>query len=245
MKKYFEYPLLFLALLFFSCGVTDAPFEHQYVIDIVLRPELRPQRAFVDSTYRLDQSVNEELTGISGASIFVVSSEGDTFAYTEVDTLMGEYRSDDSLWVQHGMGYAVSVAFNGDTISQTVTVPGTLSINYPFDFDTVSLSNPPMLIWNSCEGCYLNNYLVYAYITGQADSVWHSLATPDTALGIFYAVYLFEETDTLYTLAVMGMDEHCYNKAKGWQNYDEIEDDRAIGVIGACVMDTVVVWVVE
>ncbi len=244
MKKV-GFLLLFVVALFYSCGVTDAPFEHQYVIDIVLRPGFRPQRAFVDSTYRLDQSVNEDLTGISGAAVFVESSDGDTFWYTEVDTLMGEYRSDDTLWVQHGMNYAIFVVFNGDTISQDVAVPGTLSIHSPLDFDTVSLSNPPVLIWNSCEGCYENNYLVYTYITGEADSVWHSLATPDTSLGIFYAVYLFEETDTLYTLAVLGMDKHCYNRAKGWQNYDEIDDERAIGIIGACVMDTVVVWVVE
>jgi hypothetical protein len=244
MKK-IGYALLFTMLLFYSCGVTDTPFEHRYVIDIVLRPGMRPQRAFVDSTYRLDQSVNEELTGISGASVFATSSACDTFFYTEIDTIIGEYHSDDTLWVQHGLAYSVSVAVGSDTISQQVSVPGTLSIHYPFDFDTVSLSNPPMLIWNSCEGCYENNYLVYTYITGEADSVWHSLATPDTALGIFHAIYLFEETDTLYTLAVIAMDEHCYNQAKGWQNYDEIEDDRAIGIIGASVMDTVVVWVVE
>jgi hypothetical protein len=237
--------LLFVILLFCSCDVTDAPFEHQYVIDIVLRPSMRPQRAFIDSTYRLDQSVNEELTGISGATVYAASSVGDTFFFAEVDTIMGEYHSEDTLWVRHGLDYSVSVAVGGDTISQQVAIPGTLSIRYPLDFDTVSLSNPPMLIWNSCEGAYENNYLVYAYITGEADSVWHSLATPDTTLGIFYAIYLFEETNTLYTLAVIGMDEHCYNQAKGWQNYDEIEDDRAIGIIGASVMDTVVVWVTD
>jgi hypothetical protein len=240
-----SYLILFAVLLFCSCGVTDAPFEHQYVIDIVLRPGMRPQRAFIDSTYRLDQPVHEDLSGISGASVFAVSSAGDTFWYDEVDTVMGEYHSDDTLWVQHGMEYSVYVAVDDDIISQNVTVPGTLSIHFPFDFDTVSLSEPPLLVWNACEGCYENNYLVYTYITGEADSVWHSLATPDTVLGIFYAVYLFEEMDTFYTLAVMAMDEHCYNAAKGWQNYDEIEDERAIGIIGACVMDTVVVWVVE
>jgi hypothetical protein len=244
MKKA-KYLCLLVFLLSLSCGVTDAPFEHQYVIDVVLRPGMKPQRAFIDSTYRLDQPVHEDLTGISGASVYASSSAGDTFWYSEVDTIMGEYHSDDTLWVQHGMDYSVCVAFNGDTISQQVAVPGTLSIHCPLDFDTVSLSNPPLLIWNSCEGCYENNYIVYTYITGQVDSIWFSLATPDTALGIFYATYLFEQTDTCYTLAVMGMDEHCYNAAKGWQNYDEIEDDRAIGIIGACVMDTVVVWVVE
>lgn len=244
MKK-IGYVLLFTVLLFYSCGVTDAPFEHQYVIDVVLRPGLQPQRAFVDSTYRLDQSVNEELTGISGAGVFAVSSDADTFFYTEVDTIMGEYHGDDTSWVSYGMDYSVFVAVGADTIMQQVSVPGTLSIHHPSDFDTVSLSNPPLLVWNSCERCYEHNYLVYTYITGEADSVWHSLATPDTNLGIFYAIYLFEETDTLYTIAVMGMDEHCYNQAKGWQNYDEIEDDRAIGIIGAAVMDTVVVWVID
>ena len=231
-------------LLLSSCGVTDAPFEHKYVINVVLRPGMQVQKAFIDSTYRLDQSVNEDLTGISDASVFVVG-ENDTFYYSEVESVMGEYRSDDTLWVQYGMNYTVSVASEGDTIVQDVAVPGTLSIYYPFDFDTVSLSNPQMLIWNSCEGCYKNNYLVYVYITGESDSVWHSLATPDTMLGIFYAEYLFEQKDTLYTLAVLGMDKYCYNLAKGWQNFDEIEDDRAIGVIGASVMDTVVVWVRE
>ncbi len=244
MKRW-KYMMLCAVLLTISCGVTDAPFEHQYVIDIVLRPERRIQVAFIDSTYRLDQPVNEVLCGIYGASVYAVNSAGDSFRYHEADTIMGKYQSDDTLWVQNGMDYSVFVAVDDDTITQHVTVPGTLSIRAPFDFDTVSLSNPPLLIWNSCEGCYESNYLIYTYITGQSDSIWHSLATPDTVLGIFHAVYLFEETDTFYTLAVMGMDEHCYNAAKGWQNYDEIEDERAIGVIGAVVMDTVVVWVEE
>jgi hypothetical protein len=244
MKRW-KYMMVLAVLLTISCGVTDAPFEHQYVIDVVLRPERQIQVAFIDSTYRLDQPVQEELTGIRGASVYAVSSEGDSFHYHEVDTVMGEYHSDDTLWVQYGMDYAVSVAVDDDTISQHVSVPGTLSINAPSDFDTVSLDSPPPLIWNSCEGCYESNYLIYTYITGQSDSVWHSLATPDTVLGIFHAVYLFEETDTFYTLAVMAMDEHCYHAAKGWQNYDEIDDDRAIGIIGAAVMDTVVVWVTE
>lgn len=237
--------ILFLSvLLFCSCGVTDAPFEHQYVINIVLRPGMEIQKAFIDSTYRLDEPVNEELCGISGASVFAVS-ESDTYYFSELDTVKGEYWSDDSLWVQYGANYSVNVTFAGDTIAQEVAVPGSLNIYYPFDFDTVSLSNPPQLIWNSCEGCYKNDYLIYVYITGQADSVLQNLATPDTMLGVFYAKYLFEEKDTLYTLAVMGMDKYCYRSAKGWQNYDEIEDDRAIGVIGASVMDTVVVWVRE
>jgi hypothetical protein len=246
MKKIILMMLLLINLSFmFSCGVTDAPFEHQYVIDIVLQPKSSPQLAFIDSTYRLDEPVDEDLTGISGASVFVVSGSGDTFSYAEVETIMGEYHSEDMLWVQNGMEYSVNVACGGDTISQTVSVPGTLSILYPFDYDTVSLSNPPVLVWNTCEGCYENNYLVYAYILGEADSVWISLATPDTMLGIFYVPSLFEETDTLYTIAVLALDEYCYNASKGWQIIDEIEDERAIGIIGASVMDSVIVYVRE
>lgn len=236
--------LLLFTLLFFSCSVTDAPFEHKYVINLVLKPEVKLQKAYVDSTYRLDVPVNDDLTGISGAEIFIVDEDLDTFRYSESDTI-GHYYSIDSLWVEHGMTYFVNVAIGNDTITEDVTVPDTLTIYYPFDFDTVSLSNPPMLIWNTCGGCYKNNYVVFAYLTGQADSITYSMATPDTMMGIFYALDLFPDVDTLYTITVMGMDEHCYNSYKGWLSYDEIEDERAIGVIGACVLDSVAVWVIE
>jgi hypothetical protein len=237
--------LLFTILLLCSCGVTDAPFEHKYVINVILKPEMQVQRAYVDSTYRLDEPVNENVTGISGANVFIVSESPDTFHYNEVDSIMGEYHSDDTLWVAYGMKYTVNVAIGNDTISQEVTVPDSLRIHHPSDFDTVSLSSPPLLVWNTCAGCYNNSYTIYAYITGQADSIRYPMATPDTVLGIFYALDLFPDLNTLYTIAVLGMDEHCYNAGRGWLNYDEIEDERALGVIGACVMDTVVVFVRE
>ena len=236
--------LLFVTLLCCSCGVTDAPFEHKYVINLVLKPEMRLQKAYVDSTYRLDESVNEDVTGISDAEVFIIDDDADTFWYSESDT-MGYYYSVDSFWVEYGMRYTVNIVMGNDTIYEDVTVPDTLTIYHPFDFDTVSLSNPPMLFWNTCNGCYNNNYFVYVYITGFADSILYPMATPDTVLGIFYALDLFYEVDTLYTITVMGMDEHCYKSAKGWLNYDGIEDERAIGVIGACVLDSVVVWVEE
>jgi len=243
MKKYFLVILL-LCVLFASCSVTEAPFEHKYVINLNLRLPMPWQKAYVDSTYRLDQSVNEELTGISGADIFVVDKDSNIFTFSESETT-GTYLSDDSLWVRPNMTYIVNIAIKGDTISQEVIVPGSLHIYTPADFDTISLGNPPMLIWNNCSGCYKNNYYINAYPTGFADSIMFPMATSDTLLGIFYARQLFQETDTLYTVSVMGMDEHCYNASKGWGNFDEIDDERAIGVIGATVMDTIVVYVKE
>jgi hypothetical protein len=235
-------------LFFVSCGAGEAPFEHRYVVDILLKPDIRFQRAFIDSTYRLDSYLSPELTGISGAEIFIVDENSDTFKYSESDTMMGLYYSNDSFCVEYGMKYSVNVYVEGESISKEVQVPGSLDIFSPDDPDTVSLNNPPMLIWNTCEYCFENTYMITSYLTGESDSAdeyeYLPMLTTDTTMGIFFSSFLFKEKDTMYTILVEAMDSNAYKFAQMWVEYDEIKEG-VIGLIGAVSFDTVVVWVTE
>jgi len=246
MKKFiFLFP--FFILFFVSCSTGEAPFEHRYVINLVLKPDMKFQRAFVDSTYRLDSSLDSDLTGVSGAEIFVVDEHSDTFRYSESDTLMGLYYSNDSFCVEHGMEYLVNVSIEGEIISREVQVPGLLTIFSPGLLDTVYLSAPPLLIWNTCEHCFDNTYLIASYITGEADSAdkYAPMLTTDTTLGIFFNRLLFKEKDTMYTISVEAMDSNAYQFGKMWYEYDELKEGEVLGLIGAISFDTVAVWVRE
>jgi len=243
MKKVLQF---FLTIIFLSgCShITEIPFEHKYVIYLSLKPQEKFQRAFIDSTYRIDVPVNSESTGISNAYIFVVAPNADTFRFSESDTLQGLYYSIDSSWVEYGTQYDVNVVIGTDTIFESVNVPDTLSIYSPHNGDTVSLSNPSPVFWNSCEGCFKNTYFVYAYISEMFDSLRYHMVGIDTVMNIFLASDLFIEKDTTYTICVVGYDENNYYASFG-RNYDVIDDDRAIGTIGATVLDSIVVWVKE
>ncbi|OQX51093.1 MAG: hypothetical protein B5M53_11365 [Candidatus Cloacimonas sp. 4484_209] len=237
---------LFIFTLFLnSCShITEPPFEHQYVIYLSLKPQEHFQRAFVDSTYRINVSVDSESTGISGAEIFVLNTNGDTFRFYESDSIKGLYYSNDTSWVNYASNYLVNVVIGNDTICEAVSVPDTLTIHLPHTKDTISLNNSPPVIWNNCNGCYKHTYFVYAYITGTLDSIDYHMVTTDTVMNIFLARDLFSETDTTYTVCIIGYDENNYN-ASFRGNTDQIEDNRAIGTIGATVLDSIVVWVTE
>ena len=107
--KRLTFLVLFLILFFISCSTGEAPYEHRYVINLVLKPDMKFQRAFVDSTYRLDSPVGSALTGITDAEIFIVDENADTFWYSESDTMTGLYYSIDSFCVEYGMEYLVNI----------------------------------------------------------------------------------------------------------------------------------------
>ena len=247
MKKSTIFLSLF-TLFFVSCGTDEAPFEHKYVIDVVLKPDVKFQRAFVDSTYRLDSYIDPVQTGISGAEIFIVDENSDTFSYSESDTMMGLYYSTDSFCVEYGMKYLVDVSVEGESISREVQVPGSLNIFSPDDLDTVYLNNPPLLIWNTCDYCFENTYLITSYIDEESDSSedyeYLPMLTTDTTMGIFASGFLFKKKDTIYKILIEAMDSNAYNFAQMWVEYGELSEG-AIGLIGAISSDTVAVWVSE
>ncbi len=234
----------FSILLLISCSTTEVPFEHRYVINLVLKPDMKFQKAFIDSTYRLDVPVDYYNTGISDAEIFIVDENSDTFRYSESDLLTGLYYTDDSFCVEYDMAYLVNVSVEGEFISREVQVPSSLAILSPDFSDTVFLSNPPVVIWNRCEHSFKNTYLVTSYRSKITEDFFEML-TPDTAMGIFNNRILFEKKDTMYTVLVEAMDSNLYSYLKsGWQ-YGELNKKGTIGLIGAIVFDTVAVWVRE
>ena len=237
----------FCGLFFASCSLDEAPFEHRYVINLVLKPDMEFQRAFVDSTYKLDSPVGSDLTGISNAEIFIVDENADTFRFSESDTLTGLYYSNDSFCVEYEMKYLVSVLVEGEDILREVQVPGSLSILSPDNLDTVSLSNPPILIWSSSEYCFNNEYDVLPYFTGKASESdsFPPMVSLDTFMNIFSARLLFKETDTMYTLLVQAKDSNSYAFSNMWFEYGELKEGVAVGLIGALVFDTIAVWVQE
>jgi hypothetical protein len=245
--KRLKLSICFFVLVFLSCSTGEAPYEHRYVINLVLKPDMKFQRAFVDSTYRLDQPVGSELTGIGDAEIFVVDENSDTFRFGESDTLIGLYYSNDSSFVQYGMKYLVNISVEGEIISREVQVPGELTIISPEHLDTISLSDPPLLVWNSCEYCFENAYDVLPYFTGEmaeSDS-FPPMVSLDTFMGIFSAGLLFKEKDTMYTILVQAKDSNAYEFSNRWFEYGELKEGKAIGLIGALSFDTIAVWVTE
>jgi hypothetical protein len=244
LKKISILAVFLISLLFVSCGsVSEGPFEHKYVINLVLRPNLKFQKAYVDSTYRLDEAVPEGSHGISDAEIIAINEEQDTFKFSESDTL-GMYYSDDSMWVRNSDRYFIQVNVEGHQIEKEVDVPGSLLIRSPSNGDTISLNSPEVVYWNSCEGSFDDMYSAGVFFEGEMDSFYISLLTQDTSLNVFSARYLFPEVDTFYTLAIMAMDESCF-KSDVYLDYDQLDEDFAMGVIGAVVLDTIKVWITE
>ena len=243
--KRLTFIFFFFVLFFISCSTSDVPFEHKYVIDIVLKPNMKFQKAFIDSTYRLDVPVSAYYSGISGAEIFIVNENSDTFRYSESGANMGFYYSDDSFCVEYGMEYFVNVSVEGENITKEVQVPDSLTIFSPEFSDTVFLSYPPLLIWNSCDNSYKNTYMISTHVMGNTED-FIPMLTPDTVMGIFYNEFLFEEVDTMYTVYVEAMDSNAYTYLLSWSQYDDLNDDGSvIGLVGAVVYDSVVVWVTE
>ncbi len=239
----FSFSVLFLI----SCSTTEVPFEHRYVINLVLKPDMKFQRAFVDSTYRLDVPVDLYHTGMSGAEILLIDENSDTFGYSESDTLRGLYYSNDSFCVEYGMKYLVNVSVEGEVISREVQVPDSVNILSPQHLDMVYLNNPPLLIWNSCEDCFENTYMIVPYITGEAhktDSFTYALI-PDTSFDIFSIWPIFWETDTMFTISVEAIDSNVCSYLKSNSEYDELKEGNTIGLIGAITFDTVAVWITE
>lgn len=233
-----------ISLLFVSCeSVTEGPFEHKYVINLVLRPNMKYQKAYVDSTYRLDATIPEGFKGISDAEIIAIDDGQDTFNFSESDTI-GIYYSNDSMWVKYNSRYFIQVNIEGHQIEEEVNIPSSLFIYSPSNGDTISLDNPEIVYWNNCEGSFDNMYTARVFFEGELDSFYTSLLTQDTSLNVFSARYLFPNVDTFYTLAVMAMDENCF-KSDIYFDYDQLDEDFAIGVIGATVFDTIKVWVTE
>ncbi len=244
MKHNLIFVLFLFYLLFVSCeSVTETSFEHEYVIDLVLRPRMKFQKAYVDSTYRLEVTIPEGFKGISDAEIFAIDEEQDTFEFSESDTI-GLYYSADSLWVKYCKQYIIQLNVEGYQVEEEVTVPDSLFIYSPSDGDTISLDDPEIVYWNNCEGSFNNMYAVRVFFEGELDSFYTSLLTQDTSLDVFSAKYLFPKADTFYTVAVMAMDENCF-KSDIYFDYDQLDEDFAMGVIGAIVLDTIEIWVTE
>lgn len=247
IKKGLTFLTCFSVLFFLSCSTEEAPYDHRYVVNLVLKPDMKFQRAFVDSTYRLDVPVGLYNAGISDAEIFLVDENSDTFWFDESDTLMGLYYSIDSFFVEYGMRYLVNISVEGEVMSREVQVPGSLAILSPEHLDTISLSNPPLLVWNSCDYCFKNAYDVLPYITGEmaeSDS-FPPMVSLDTFMGIFSASLLFKEKDTMYTLLVQAKDSNAYAFSNMWFEYGELKEGIAVGLIGALSFDTIAVWVRE
>jgi hypothetical protein len=213
------------------------------VVNLVLRPNIKFQKAYVDSTYRLDAAIVEGSQGISDAEIIAINEQQDTFKFSESDTV-GIYYSDDSMWVENSDRYFVQINIEGHQIEKEVDVPGSLLIHSPSNGDTISLSSPEMVYWNRCEGSFDDMYTASVFFKGEIDSFYISLLTQDTSLDVFSAKYLFPNVDTFYTLAVMAMDENCF-KCDVYFDYDQLDEDFAMGVVGAVVLDTIKVWVIE
>jgi hypothetical protein len=243
--RYDSILLFFLiSLLFVSCGsVTEGPFEHKYVINLILKPKMKFQKAYIDSTYRLDVTIPEGFKGISDAEILAIDEQQDTFIFSESDTI-GIYYSVDSMWAKYNKRYFIQVSIEGNQIEEEVNIPGSLFIYSPSNGDTISLDSPGIVYWNSCEGSFDNVYTARVFFRGEIDSFYTSLLTQDTSLDVFSARYLFTNVDTSYTLTVMAMDENCF-KSDVYFDYDQLDEDFAIGVIGAIVLDTIKLWVTE
>jgi hypothetical protein len=233
-----------ISLSFVSCeSVTEGPFEHKYVINLVLRPNMKIQKAYVDSTYRLDEAIPEGFEGIRDAEILAVDEQEDTFKFNRSDTI-GIYYSVDSMWVKYSSKYFIQVNIEGHQIEEEVNIPDSLLIYSPSNGDTISLNSPEIVYWNSCKGSFDNMYTARVFFEGELDSFYTSLLTQDTSLNVFSARYLFPNVDTFYTLAVMAMDENCF-KSDVYFDYDQLDEEFAMGVIGTIVLDTIKVWVTE
>lgn len=229
----------------------ELPQQEEYELEPVIFGVLNPgkfcQTIVVDKTHSVDDTV---LSRVKGARVVVKSGRGLEIEFKEDSLTPGYYYAFGNDWIVPDASYFLEVLLPwGDTVYGGTRVPSKISILQPSNFDTISLSNPPSLIWSSAENKFM--YFVYAFPwlpdTGWIDSLPRTYIFPlldtDTIMPLFEMGKgsIFKEKDTLYTIKVFAIEENYF---KYWY-YDSTTLSGGRGLFGGLSEDSIRVYIRE
>ncbi|MEO0114324.1 MAG: DUF4249 family protein [candidate division WOR-3 bacterium] len=242
-----QYLLLLFATLFLliSCHSSKPKEEHQkqLVVFCVLSPNLSTQTVIVDKTYSITETITDT-TGISGATVLILDKELlDTIRFIESDT-PGFYHDDtNTRWVKPLASYHLLVAYEGDTVLATTTVPDTFRITKPIAGETLHTSSLPIFTWTKSEGS--KTYFIVPLQADTTDTLGFilPLITTDTFLDMNLYKDAYFDSSGFYQIKNFALDANRYRYEIGPPRIDTLGD--GIGHFGSETFDTVRVYIIR
>lgn len=241
-----RYLLLFTTLfLLISCRSSTPKEEHQrqLVIFCVLSPNLSKQTVIVDKTYSITETIIDT-TGISGATVLIWDKElFDTIRFIESDT-PGFYHDDtNTRWVKPLASYQFLVAYEGDTVLATTTIPDTFRFLRPVAGETLHTSSLPIFTWTKSSDSRAYFISLFKADTADTDGFILPLITTDTFLDMNPYKDAYFDSSGFYRIKNFALDENRYRYEVGPPRIDTLGD--GIGHFGSQTFDTVRVYIIR
>ena len=245
-KRNLKVAATFIIILFVlnSCHSNSPNEEHQeqLVVFSVLSPNLSPQTVIVDKTYGIADTITDT-TGISGAAVLIWNKElFDTIRLVESDTPGFYHDNIDMRWVKPLQTYHLLVAFEGDTVQATTTVPDTFRFLRPVDGETLHTNTLPIFTWTMSRGS--RSYLMCPFKEFYSDT-WFifPLIVTDTFLDMNLYKDAYFDSTRFYRIKNFAFDENRYRYEIGPPRLDTLGD--GIGHFGSQTFDTVRVYIIK
>ncbi len=250
--------LVLLSLLGFMCERQKEEREALPVVFFVLDAGRTLQRAFVETTYSVEDTLS--IQGVRGVKVRLY------FKDTVVD-----FKEKEEEWSQHphivyyadidtsllrpDIEYSLEVVMPwDDTVRAKTGIPGRFRILYPKNFDTLSLKDSVPLVWSRSEGAY--GIRVYAFVWDTTKQETLSLMDPrrlpipakgeDTILPLFSDTYssYFSTPDTFYIVRVEAMDKNFFSYIfYSYLDSLNINLSKGYGVFGGHTHDSLIVFI--
>ncbi len=229
---------LLLILLFLSCAVSEENYQKKYVLYCELDPYFKYQRIIFDSTYRVDAPITDT-AGISGADIFLISQEGETIKFEEIqDSIPGVYFSKDTFCIKPSQKYYLYLQYKEFSLKDSVFIPGDFKILTWKDGDTISEDSIPELLWTHSDSASIYYLLIYPEDTSLWLFIHENIAeitSKDTFVEPQFVKPYLESlpSNTQMILKIRAVDKNLEKYGTGFYSYDCIPNPQVIGVIGA------------
>lgn len=237
-------PLIALLVLI-SCHSNKLSEEHQkqLVVFSVLSPNLSPQTVIVDRTYGIADTI-PDTTGISGATVLIWNKElFDTIRFIESDTPGFYHDNIDMRWVKPLYTYHLLVAFDGDTVQATTTVPDTFRFLRPVDSETLHTRTLPIFTWTKSKGSKSYFLCPFKADTTDTDGFVLPLITTDTFIDMSLYKDAYFDSTRFYRIKNFSIDENRYQYEIGAPRLDTLGD--GVGHFGSQTFDTVRVYIIK
>ena len=234
--------LFFFVFVIISCHSSNPGEQHQeqLVVFSVLQPNQYPQTVIVDKTYSLADTITDT-TGVSGATVMIWNENlTDTIRFTESDTHGFYHDNIDMHWIKPLETYHLMVAFNGDTVIASTTVPDTFRFLSPQNGETLHTNSLPVFSWTKSTGA--KAYVVCLFSADTAKPII-PLVVYDTFVDVNPFKFAYFDSTGFYRIRNFALDENRYRYEGGQPRIDTLGD--GIGHFGSQTFDTVRVYIIK
>jgi hypothetical protein len=247
----------------------DEQHQEQLAVFSVLQPNQYPQTVIVDKTYSLADTITDT-TGVSGATVMIwnenltdtirfIESDTHGFYHDNIDPVRNLGRNNkrnygngqkskmavisngvDTHWIKPLETYFLMVAFNGDTVIASTTVPDTFRFLSPQNGETLHTSSLPVLSWTKSTGG-----IAYVVCLFSADTTKPiiPLVVYDTFVDVNPFKFAYFDSTGFYRIKNFALDENRYRYEVGSPRLDTLGD--GVGHFGSQTFDTLMVYIIK